>query len=70
MVIWLVPAAFFAIGVLALYDAVQWSDTDWEAAGLRKLSWFLIVGFLGVIGAALYLFRALPRLERVGGRRR
>ncbi len=68
MVIWLIPAAFFAVGVFALYDAVQWSDSDWDRAGLRKLPWFLAIGLLGAIGAALYFFRALPKLERVGRR--
>jgi hypothetical protein len=50
---------------MAISDAVTWSDVHWDAAGLPKLRWFLIMAFLGVIGAALYWFRARPRLEKV-----
>ena len=42
-----------------------WSDAHWDGAGLRKLTWFLIMALLGPIGAALYWFRARPHLERV-----
>ena len=69
MVIWLIPTAFFAIGMFALYDAVQWSDAHWDRAGLRRLRWLGAIGLLGAIGAALYFFRALPKLERVGSGR-
>ena len=46
-------------------SAVLWSDAHWDAAGLPKLRWFLIMAFLGAIGAALYWHRARPRLENV-----
>lgn len=63
--IWLIiPAAFFGISWVVIFDAVTWSDAHWDAAGLPKLRWFLILAFLGVIGAALYWLRARPRLEK------
>jgi hypothetical protein len=65
LLLWAIPLAFYGVSVAALYDAVTWSDAHWDAAGLPKLRWFLIMAFLGAIGAALYWFRARPKLEKI-----
>jgi heme/copper-type cytochrome/quinol oxidase subunit 2 len=55
----------FGLWIWALVDAVQRSDADWEQAGQNKLVWVLILIFLGVIGALVYLVVARPRLEEI-----
>ncbi|MCP4227120.1 MAG: hypothetical protein GY773_27565, partial [Actinomycetia bacterium] len=48
--LWAGSLALTGIWVGTLYDAVQWSDADWDRAGLRKLPWFLILVLLSVVG--------------------
>lgn len=47
------------------WDLILWSDTHWDAAGLKRFRGFLIIVFPGIIGGALCWFHARPRLEKV-----
>jgi hypothetical protein len=57
-------AAMFVPWVVALVDALRIDDPTWIAAGQSKILWVLLIVFLGLLGAVLYLVMARPALRR------
>lgn len=54
----------FVVWVYALFDLLRRPEDEWRAAGQDRLLWALVVIFLSLIGAVLYLVIARPALER------
>ena len=50
--------------IIALVDALRFTDAEWTAAGQNKLVYVLVLIFLGFIGALVYWFVARPELVK------
>lgn len=56
--------AVLAIFVWALWDLLQRTSEVWVASGQDRLVWVIVVIFVPLIGPALYLGTAKPRLDQ------
>lgn len=50
--------------VFALVDLLRRPDPEWAWSGQDRLTWVLVVLFVGLLGPILYLVVARPRLDQ------
>lgn len=60
----LVSFAAFVFWIWAIIDVARTPDSVFAAVGHNKIVWIIVVVFLHIVGALVYLFAARPQLRR------
>jgi hypothetical protein len=63
LIVVVIVLAMTAAWIYALVDVLRTNDSAFAAAGQNKIMWLVLIIFLGLIGAVLYLAIARPKLS-------
>lgn len=56
--------AWLPLMIWSLYVILTSSEADWEASGMNRLLWLLVVLFMPLVGSILFILAGRSRLQQ------